>query len=236
MSLNGVGRFLSGRIVPSELGFQQENGFVIVMDLLGVKRILERMTVQQFFNRSMMVNAFIENSLIPTTLSYQKHNFSDTIIITINLNNHNNNNLIRNIRTIGRVLSSIICVGMDNIFFYRGAISYGKYWKSSSSIIGPAIYDASICHEEPQLIGIVAGKDFSDLLNRINEFENLCNPFIRANVPLNNGSVDGWIIDWEDTNSVYLNLLRENMQQDWNNIPVRRKYLNTINAQYRSDN
>lgn len=182
MADNTFGSFYGGRFHPRGLTYETEVGFLIVMDLLGTKGIWKTPNFKEYFAKWRNINYFIDDSLNSIPVVYNKYSFSDTIIITVNVDQKNtNNNLINYIQRIGIILSDIIQEGIRNELFFRGAISFGQYYKSPESVIGPTIDDAATCFDEPQLIGIIASKDFQAILNEYDK-EYDCDPFIRYKV------------------------------------------------------
>jgi flagellar biosynthesis/type III secretory pathway chaperone len=232
MGYNTFGSFYGGHFHPKGLSYESELGFLIVMDLLGIKGIWKTPDFEKYFTKWSNINDFIDDSLNNIPADYSKYSFSDTIIITAKVEGYkNNNDLVEYIPKIGVVLSDIVQEAIKNELFFRGAISFGQYYKSPESVIGPAIDDAAICYEEPQLIGIIASKDFVGILNNL-EKEYEFTPFIRYNVPLKEKLLNNWwLLRWNyNSNTTCLEILKAKEKQYSNNSFVKAKYSNTIIA------
>jgi hypothetical protein len=128
--------------------FHIENGFVILLDVLGIKGIWKRKNPESITRTWKDIIERFDNSIRST---FDRHarliTLSDTIIITCECN----------ISCINSVFESIMTpfiYSVEHEFFLRGSISYGITYRSSLLLIGKPIDDAVQCHDQLEWIGI----------------------------------------------------------------------------------
>jgi hypothetical protein len=233
MAYNTVGILQDGHFRTKGLPYESEIGFLIIMDLLGVKGIWKTPDYENHFNKWTNINYFIDDCFNKLPFQFNRYCFSDTIIITINAQNYNkNNNLLNYIRKIGITIGNIIQESVKNDLFFRGSISFGKYLKSSNSIIGPAIDDASICYDKSEIIGVIVSSDFKKILDNLytNSFD--CYPFIKYDIQINKSILQNWwLLNWNyNQNKQCMQILKVKSKYYFNNPKIKIKYTNTLAA------
>ena len=126
-----------------------QQGFVIFIDVLGIKGVWKRMSAEMVIKNWMdIIRQFTES--IDKSLRHLKPYFttlSDTIIITCECS-------ISNINTIFQSLMQPFSYSMGLDFFLRGTISYGMTFISPRLVLGPALDDAAEGHNMLEWIGI----------------------------------------------------------------------------------
>lgn len=143
---------------------------------------------------------------------------------------------------VGMICSAIVCHGIGNHVFYRGAISIGESIADESHILGPVIADAASWYEKPDLIGVIATPLCGQTLKRLSlnsEIERaLRRVYVEYEVPFNQKSgltpLQLWMPNWPDYATVTLDgevKFRElhYQQVGYSGIPFgsQSKYLNT---------
>lgn len=84
MGFNTIGSLIDGHFRLRGLPYEKEIGFLLVMDLLGVKGIWKTPNYENHFTKWTNINYFIDDCFSKIPLPFRRYCFSDTIIITIN--------------------------------------------------------------------------------------------------------------------------------------------------------
>jgi hypothetical protein len=231
MSYNTIGSLYGGQFHQKGLPFEREVGFLVVMDLLGVKGIWKTPNYENHFTKWTNINYFIDSCFDKQALPFHKYCFSDTIIITIKSQNYDkSNNLVNYIKSVGLALCEIIQEAILNGLFFRGSINFGEYLKSSDAIIGPTIDDAAICYDKPEIIGIVASSEFKTLLDMYCNDHGTCYPFTKYDLPLKRSVLkDWWLLKWNyNASEECLRILESRYRYYANKPNIQTKYRNTL--------
>jgi hypothetical protein len=132
--------------------------------------------------------------------------FSDTIIITL----EGDSEYIC-LYFLANFLRGPFCRAILREIYFRGVISYGKYFQTESFILGPAIDEAAEWHSFANWIGISAAPSANFILSYMFEealekkalgdnslFEIMGEEkfYVRYNIPLKNGEYNGWALNW----------------------------------------
>ena len=204
-------------ILESEYFWQ--HGVVIILDALGTKGVWKSgdgLEYVKILNRIHRQNLWLFDRLkkmFPNALESALTNqfFSDSLIITFQLNEDIASNTGMNMMPIGRMIDGIFASFFNNHILVRGAVSVGKYACSSGVLVGPAVDDAAEYHDKMNMAGVVATPSLSLILdshllnhNRLilNNEENYPdeNHWIRYPVPFKNSSKsDLHVINWPFT-------------------------------------
>ncbi len=231
MSYNTIGSLYGGQFHQKGLPFEREVGFLVVMDLLGVKGIWKTSNYENHFTKWTNINYFIDSCFNKQALPFHKYCFSDTIIITIKSQNYDkSNNLVNYIKSVGLALCEIIQESILNGLFFRGSINFGEYLRSSDAIIGPTIDDAAICYDKPEIIGIVASSEFKTLLDMYCNDHGTCYPFTKYDLPLKRSVLkDWWLLKWNyNASEECLRILESRYRYYANKSNIQTKYRNTL--------
>lgn len=92
-------------------------------------------------------------------------------------------------------MSPFLTAILEN-FFFRGAISLGKFYQSNRMVIGPAVDEVAEYYKLPNWIGISTSQSASSVLNMSGN--HLSDVLIRYNIPYKNGMMEanGWALAW----------------------------------------
>ena len=139
-----------------KLGKAKEGrGIVILIDLLGTKGIVDRMSTKEIIKQWREFTKEFEDQIVSKLRPFDHrvsfNAFSDTIIITVMTNN-----IHGALQEISDTVSPFIVESMIIGRPMRGCFSVGNIVRDGTLIIGKAISEASKYHELPQWIGISA--------------------------------------------------------------------------------
>ena len=214
---------------PAEPKFK--TGAVVILDALGTKGIWNRSETKSIIENWQAVTDDFKVSLAdlhsdinrlkrvlqknwvkiknpdkPIFGECKLKSFSDTIIITIESDSEH-----VCLYYLADFLRSPFCRAVIRNIFFRGVISYGKYFQTNSLIIGPAVDEAAEWHPSADWIGISAAPSVNFILGYM--FEQAIDMkksgddslfkimgenkfFVRYNVPLRNGEYNSWALNW----------------------------------------
>lgn len=182
-------------------GLHQEQGVIIFIDALGMKRIWNtpHFDPRHVINRwDIVINSF-QNSLDAhrqylNTISYFRV-LSDTMIIAIPAN--------LSYGLIGQIFELLLGPFIDSLkvhMLLRGAISYGTYYLSRRLIIGPAIADAATCHDKMDWIGISLTPSLTSKIYDINKIGTK-SAIYYTSIPHKDTPYSGLVLNWPDFDS-----------------------------------
>lgn len=222
----------TGGYIPLGTSSRIQQGFVVFIDVLGIKGVWKRMSPNTVINNWIEIIRQFDES-INRSLGHLKPYYttlSDTIIITCECN-------ISNINTIFQSLIQPFVHSINLDFFLRGSISYGMTFISPRLIIGPSIDEAAEWHNQLEWIGIATTPKLSNYyLSK--GYENRTNNYIYyPRIPIKGIKREwdrlsildykGFALNWSDkSNSVQqLILNKKDIQSD---LKIKRKYENTL--------
>ena len=139
-------------IVDSKLEYEEKTGIIVLLDALGVKGIWKNHDPKDIIKKWESVvdsmNVDVESCKeIGIELKYRA--FSDTLVLTATGGEKE-----EMVDEIGNALGSLIPFGMGFGIYFRGCLSYGKFYESNRMIIGPAIDEAAMYFEKSNWIGV----------------------------------------------------------------------------------
>ncbi|MDD5239875.1 MAG: hypothetical protein PHS34_08455 [Candidatus Omnitrophica bacterium] len=188
---------------PENTETKKKDGVILLIDMLGTKRIMERENPEKFMEdmrlfedhlRKSIEKGVEDSRLFEKEFSIQIHQFSDTYIIEATSSNSIGALLVLLLR-----IQTFYAITFSSSRFFRGAISVGTYYTDNTRIIGPAINDAGEWYESAEWIGIHFTPKTSyaikkELLLKDN-FLRHC--VIEYNIPLkNNNEMKGYVWNW----------------------------------------
>lgn len=202
---NGTGGY-SIRGFPSH----PQTGFVIFIDVLGIKGIWRRKNPDLVINNWKEINKRFYDSINSSLgdFSHYSTTISDTIIITCQCS----------IKYIDRIFQSLLqpfIFSMNLEFFLRGTISYGMTFLSPGLILGQSLDDAAEWHNKLEWIGITTTPALSQYyLGR--GISNITNNYVQyPHIPIKKIQRDWNILDIKDYEGLALNWFNKgnNLQQ-----------------------
>jgi hypothetical protein len=213
--------------------FPIKGGFVIFIDVLGIKGIWVRMNPKTVFKIWEEIIDEFKNSINDSEL---KQFFpyitvvSDTIIITCRCSR-------TYLELIFEVLIQPFIHALELKFFLRGTISYGVYHLSDLLTIGKAIDEAAHVHDQIEMIGIFTTPNFSKYLfsNGV-RFET--SSYIRyTEIPIKEikcddivqKKYDGIALNWtrDNKHKILYDIINYEMKNQTKN-KIKQKYENTL--------
>jgi hypothetical protein len=201
-----------------------QTGFVIFIDVLGVKGIWKRMESNTVFNKWRAIVSRFVDSISNSPLKRLNPYFttlSDTIIIACECS-------IEFIDIIFNALVKPFIYSIQSEFFLRGAISHGTYYLSTILTIGKAIDEAASAHNKIDMIGIFTSPELSASLKTNGLLKDTNNAIRYPYIRTKNGSYEGLALNWymnDDPKSLEILIKELNTQTDDS---IKRKYRNTI--------
>lgn len=209
-------------------GIHKRYGFVVFLDVLGMKHMSERLEPIIIVNRWNRVIRSFMDVLQQDSIS-SGHFFrvlSDTIIITIpsQLNP-------TTINTIFELILSPFIESMKVGMLLRGDISHGTYYLSHHLIIGEAVNDAAYNHNKLNWVGVSLSQNLSTKINSFNK-----SIFTQASIwydkiPHKDFSYRGLVLNWPiyDLDGKCLSKLKDEKTIAEPSKNTQEKYDNTFN-------
>lgn len=200
-----------------------ETGFVIFIDALGVKGIWKRMDPNVVFNRwKNIINQFVDSLQQSPLQQYGPHltTISDTIIITCQCE-------LRHVDYLFGLLINPFIFSLESNFL-RGVISHGEYYLSTRLLIGPAIDEAAVAHNQIEMIGIFSTLELSNMLID-RGFSNTTSNCIRYPViPTKRNRYDGFALNWPRHDNSNLSQILGSEYNGAREGSIKTKYSNTM--------
>lgn len=217
-----------------------QEGIVVFLDALGVKGIWARAEPGGVISSweeviSVFKQAIDEapQEIESQPFDYHLSAFSDTIIFTLTCKYHSG------IPWVARMITDPFLSALERGILLRGVISTGKFYKSDTLIIGPAIDEASEWYTLADWIGISTAPTASFALSKLeDDGTDLSNWFVRYNIPTKTGFLKNeWALAWpKESKRKFLsnktNLTRGSILETFSRYPISSlaisKYKNTI--------
>lgn len=171
--------------VVSEEDYQypERTGFLLMIDACGIKNLRNeslRKTIAEINNTENLLNYLIDsNTNIPIANIEINPNvewffFQDTVIIGIEIFNKANasNYLERALN----IFSHYINHSLFNGIFWRGAVTYGNYFKTENGFWGTSLNELAELYEKPRFFGVLAGNGLKELFNE--DMTERCMPWL----------------------------------------------------------
>jgi hypothetical protein len=217
--------------------FRMQNGFVIFIDVLGIKGVWKRMSPDTVMKEWREIIGQFDRSVDNTLRHLHPYSttLSDTIIITCECD-------ISNINTIFQSIVQPFIYSINSDFFLRGTISYGITFISPRLILGPSIDEAAEWHSQLEWIGIATTPNLSNYYLS-NQYEKMTNNYIyypaipikkdesnETYSPLHiskKGYYKGLALNWFDKKDNLLQLMTRK-KNSYSNYKIIRKYERTL--------
>lgn len=186
----------------------EKSGIIVIMDILGTQRAGES-DWKKYINAW---ETFIFDYDILTTFSdVDLFMFSDTVIIAMPTDN-----VTESFSKLGKILLQIFLSGIKWGLFFRGAISFGRFFmikrkqamipygnyditwtpNKHTLLIGPAVNEANSCYNKSKWIGISTTSSATDELERMDDNESAKEYFIKCDIKKYGVCQDGWAFAW----------------------------------------
>src|ERR687895_441470 len=135
-------------------------------------------------------------------VSYQFRAFSDTVIITVKLNNKDiNTPLVESDKLLlhaARLIAPVLITAIFKGIYLRGVISAGEFYQSSELVIGPAVDETAEWYTNADWIGVSASPSAHFTIEKLVDVKiNVSDWFVKYNIPTKtNSSEKGWAVNW----------------------------------------
>ena len=129
------------------------------------------------------------------SISFHTQTISDTVIITA----HSGLPVGPLLRHLAVDLSGVYQIALAHGVIFRGAVSYGDYYRQGSVLVGPAVDEAAEWHALPDCAGVVLTPSAGDAVDKfVRSKGGAPYPgFVRLPVPLKGGvDAECWSLDW----------------------------------------
>lgn len=202
-----------------------QNGFVVFIDALGMRRIWETQDPNIVFSKWKNIITHFSNSIESSSITRSLRYFnvvSDTIIMSFSED-------VSAYDQIFGALLSPFAYSLSIEIPMRGTISHDAHYLSSLLAIGPAIADAASVHDQIEMIGIFATPKLTAKISHRGLLRNSNNVFLYPQINLKRDRVyPGIALNWNrgDNGNLY-QILQKNACINSQEI-VKRKYLNTM--------
>jgi len=182
-------------------------GIICLLDVLGVKRIYERLSPYEYLAKMEKIKDQIlkakEAAKTKIGFDFDIMFISDTLFILSKPSNVSSEEMylkgiIEIILYNSHLLSLIINTGINYQIFLRGAITCSPFLQKDKFIVGPAIDEVAEEFEETNWIGVHATKKLSDLLESYKNdlIKQPLYRFIKYNVPFKKDKESRYCINW----------------------------------------
>jgi hypothetical protein len=193
----------------------KQRGAVVILDALGMKGIWQRGSAKRVVHRMYHVSDITKKhidepriihhdieGLTPHELSrahsriqFNVQTISDTVIITA----YSQLRPGQLLRHLAADLYGIYRVALSHGVVYRGAVSFGDFYRQGGALVGPAVDEAAEWHTLPDCAGVVLSPTAGAIVDRYTRARGAKEPFgfVRLPVPLKGGSkAECWTLDW----------------------------------------
>lgn len=216
------------------------DGAIAVLDVLGIKGIWERESLNEIVRKwKGLVNDFNEieaaikndqNNDIITHIQF----FSDTVIVT-----YEGKDPVDLISYMSLHLTYPFCHSILQKIFLRGSISVGKFLRTESLIVGPALDEAANYYEYHNWMGMTLAPSARTLLDETFKNYRRSGWYEKYNVPTKNGFDENvWSLNWPSNMKGVMSFipdsrearpaLREVLSNPPNGENIKAKYDNTL--------
>lgn len=196
-----------GQIIERHIEFREQEGVVVFLDALGIKGISSRMDPIKVLERWNRVYYAFETavssgkddlhfSITLPRVNIQFSAFSDTVIITAASKEAFQKRPAEFIQYVADIIISPFVTAIREQFFFRGAISIGKFYLSNRMVIGPAVDEAAEYYKLPNWIGISVSKSAASIMNSYDNYSSKI--LIRYDIPYKEDKkeANGWALAW----------------------------------------
>lgn len=201
---------------------KEGNGIVIMIDALGTKKILDRMSGKRVTATWRNFTTDLENKISVEISSYGEytfHSFSDTIMIAIITKK-----IEEVLYKVSRILTKFIIESMVIDRPIRGCISVGSIIMDDIQVVGNAIEESAKYYELPQWIGISACPSAHRVIEKLQEknLKKTDSYFQSFDLPLRNSVELGALaVNWtEPANEDFLYFVNEHRKSDFKNMNI----------------
>ncbi|MDN5845208.1 MAG: hypothetical protein L0H53_02920 [Candidatus Nitrosocosmicus sp.] len=202
-----------------------QNGFLVFVDALGMRRIWENEDPNVVFNKWKDVitrfNDSVQQSPIVSSLKYFNI-VSDTIIMSFSEN-------ITAYDHVFGLLQNPFKYSLGIKFPLRGAISHDVHYLSNLLAIGPAIADAASVHDQIEMIGIFTTPELTYKINKRGLIRNSNNVILYPQINIKqNRTYSGLALNWYKGDDEKILLFLSNQAKCQSEKGIKDKYLNTM--------
>lgn len=202
-----------------------QNGFIVFIDALGMRRIWETEDPNVTFNKWNDVITQISDSIqkSPIVQSLRYFNIvSDTIIMSFN----------EDVSAYDHVFGLLLepfRYALSIEFPLRGAISHDVHYLSNLLAIGPAIADAASIHDQIGMIGIFSTPKLTSILNNRGLIRNSNNVLLYPQINIKqNRYYSGLALAWHRGDNGRLYQILSKHASMHSEESIKGKYLNTM--------
>jgi hypothetical protein len=143
------------------------NGVVVLLDTLGTKGILGKMSPEEYVEKWKHLRQYIHKQRMPSNILIRDFFlFSDTLVITL-FSKNNELNMVQLLLYSTVIVKYLFYIGFKEDLLFRGVISCGEFYTNEEIIIGNAIDLAAKYYEQPDWIGISLTPESSGWLDEI---------------------------------------------------------------------
>jgi hypothetical protein len=184
---------------------RMQEGVVVFLDALGVKGIWARAepesVIRSWEDVLRRLHESIEKSPkagsvggTPECLDYNIAAFSDTVIITLKCTD----DPAAHVPLVAKIVSEPFFYALLKGVYFRGVIAIGKFYQSSTLVIGPAIDEAAEWYTQPEWMGVSTAPSASFGLSRLEDQKaNISKWFIKYDIPSKSGpQKNEWALAW----------------------------------------
>ncbi len=184
---------------------RMQEGVVVFLDALGVKGIWARAEPESVINSWEGVLKRLNESIKKSPkigsvgdksecLDYNIAAFSDTVIITLKCTD----DPAAHVPLVAKLVSEPFFYALVNGIYLRGVIAIGKFYQSSTLVIGPAIDEAAEWYTQPEWMGVSTAPSASFGLSRLEDQKaDISKWFVKYDIPAKAGSQkDEWALAW----------------------------------------
>lgn len=201
-----------------------QNGFVVFLDALGMRRIWETQDPNIVFNKWRDIITLFSNSIESSSVTHSSRYFnvvSDTIIMSFS----------EDVSAYDQIFSALLAPFVYSLSIeipLRGTISYDIHYLSSLLAIGPAIADAASVHDQIEMIGIFATPKLTEKIYQKGLLRNSNNAILYPQINLKGKrTYPGLALNWYDLNDRKAIKFLNDQATLHSEASVKSKYLNT---------
>jgi hypothetical protein len=184
---------------------RMQEGVVVFLDALGVKGIWARAEPESVISSWEGVLKRLYESIKKSPkigsvgdkhecLDYNISAFSDTVIITLKCTD----DPAAHVPLIAKIVSEPFFYALLKGIYFRGVIAIGKFYQSSTLVIGPAIDEAAEWYTQPEWMGVSTAPSASFGLSRLEDQKaDISKWFVKYDIPAKGGlQKDEWALAW----------------------------------------
>jgi hypothetical protein len=184
---------------------RMQEGVVVFLDALGVKGIWARAepesVISSWEDALRRLHESIEKSPKAGSvggthecLDYNIAAFSDTVIITLKCTD----DPAAHVPLVAKIVSEPFFFALLKGIYFRGVMAIGKFYQSSTLVIGPAIDEAAEWYTQPEWMGVSTAPSASFGLSRLEDQKaDVSKWFVKYDIPAKGGLQKGeWALAW----------------------------------------